>query len=309
MQIIDTNRARGRMKFKKLLLEDFQTHQSLTLEFSSRITTIKGPTDVGKSAVLRALRWLSLNNFPGDSFIRDGAKSVLVRLTTNEGDVIDREKGRENLYALGKKEFKAVGTGKVPDEVERVLQVSALNFQGQYDSPFWFTESAPEVSRQMNAVIDLSIIDTTLSNIVSTVRKATERRSLCEERIAQFTGQLKDMEEQEDRVADYKDLKKLKDEADHQTERYNQLDELLSNIDWLNIPNLQTQAEDAERLVVLAKLSMEQQERQDKLEELIEDIDVATHELSVAETKMREAEETFHQKTKGQKCPICGNTL
>lgn len=57
----------------KLRIQNFQAHKDTTIEFD-RIATIVGPSDIGKSAVLRALKWVAKNEPKGISFVRDGDK-------------------------------------------------------------------------------------------------------------------------------------------------------------------------------------------------------------------------------------------
>lgn len=57
----------------KLRIQNFQAHKDTTIEFDC-ITTIVGPSDIGKSAVLRALKWVAKNEPKGTSFVRDGDK-------------------------------------------------------------------------------------------------------------------------------------------------------------------------------------------------------------------------------------------
>jgi chromosome segregation ATPase len=197
-----------------LKLENFQCHGSLSVSFSPTITTIKGPSDVGKSAILRALGWVCRNNITGEEFIKEGKEETRVILTVavGEGEVkITRRRGRENAYELEGEEYKSFGFD-VPDPIKKVLSLGDINFQGQHDAPFWFTESAPEVSRRMNAVIDLGIIDTTLANIANEVRRVQERRTLTEERLTEAKDKLKELEPGRERVEEFKLLKDRHDQ-------------------------------------------------------------------------------------------------
>ena len=131
---------------RSLHIKNFQVHTDLKIEFSPTITSIKGPTDSGKSSVLRALRWVCLNDMAGEAFIREGACSVLALLRIGDRK-IGRGKGQiGNVYRLDDREFKAFGQGNVPQEIAQVLQLNEINFQGQHDAPFWFAETAGEVS-------------------------------------------------------------------------------------------------------------------------------------------------------------------
>jgi exonuclease SbcC len=163
---------------EKLIIRNFQCHKRLKIEFDPLVTTIVGPSDVGKSAVLRALGWVTTNHPRGEAFIRDGADKATAILSV-DGHKIKRSRGSKNTYELDGSKFTAFGNA-TPDEIAAVLNLSELNFQGQHDAAFWFSESAGEVSRQLNSIVDLSVIDSTLSNLSSALRKAN-----AEERVTQ----------------------------------------------------------------------------------------------------------------------------
>jgi exonuclease SbcC len=61
-----------RTYIKKLSLRNFQSHRETDLEFSPGLNIIVGPSDQGKSAIIRALRWLFYNEPRGTGFIRVG---------------------------------------------------------------------------------------------------------------------------------------------------------------------------------------------------------------------------------------------
>jgi len=166
---------------KLLRIQNFQKHKDLTVEFDPHITTIVGSSDSGKSAVLRALKWVMQLDPMGCEFIRNGSKKTIVDLEVDE-HLIHRERGKSvNLYDLDGQEYKAFGQD-VPIDIQEVLNVSPLNFQGQHDAAFWFSETAGEVSRQLNRIVDLSKIDTTLSAIDAIVRKTKVEVELSKER-------------------------------------------------------------------------------------------------------------------------------
>ena len=167
---------------EKLTIDGFQAHQDLELVFDSGVNTIVGPSDAGKSSVLRALRWVALNEPSGDAFIRWGAEKAEVKVKV-DGDFIVRTRGAGcNSYDLNTREFKAFG-GTVPSEVSKLLGVSELNFQGQYDSPFWLGDAAGQVSRDLNKVVGLEIIDKVLSKLASLTKKRVTEVEVIETRL------------------------------------------------------------------------------------------------------------------------------
>lgn len=166
----------------KLTLYNFQCHEKFILEFDPSVTFLLGSSDVGKSAIFRSLEWIMDNRISGDDFIHHGKDTAKVTLEVDE-HTITRIRGKgENLYRLDDQEYKSFNTA-VPKPVADLINIGNVNFQGQHDKPWWFSDSEGQVSRNINAIINLSIIDSTLSYLSSQVRKANERVSLTEERL------------------------------------------------------------------------------------------------------------------------------
>lgn len=178
---------------EKLKIENFQTHQKRLIEFDPGVTTIIGQTDSGKSSIIRALRWLTMNQPAGDAFIRDGAKGVSVRLMVDGRTIKRLRGGSRNEYSLDDQQYRAFGAD-VPDSVADVLRLSEINFSGQLDPPFWFCETPGEVSRRLNAIVDLKIIDDALAAVAAAVRRAQARREVSEEREQAAIGRAKELE-------------------------------------------------------------------------------------------------------------------
>lgn len=160
---------------------NFQRHGELKIVFDEQITTIVGPSDAGKSSVLRAIRWVAFNRPLGDGFIRFGEDECVVRLWV-DGRKIERKKTKtSNVYAIDGKKLKAVGT-EVPAEVQRILNLTPENFQSQHDPLFWFSLTAGEVGRRLNSIVDLDVIDRSATWIASRHRKAKTELEVAEDR-------------------------------------------------------------------------------------------------------------------------------
>lgn len=159
---------------KSVFIENFQSHKSTKLEFDPGVNVIIGPSDSGKSAVLRAMLWGITNKPGGDSFCSNWKGNTAVDIEL-ENEVISREKGKENLYIVSPEdapsiEFKAFGAG-VPEEIENLFNVSDINIQRQMDAPFLLSSSAGEVGRILNQAVRLDIIDIALKNIARTKKQ------------------------------------------------------------------------------------------------------------------------------------------
>lgn len=169
---------------KRLSLKFFQIHRRRIVELDRHVTTFVGITDAGKSTLLRALRWVCLNQFdgPADEFISWGRDFAQVRLDFGRHK-LTRRKGDTNSYKLDGKTFLAFGAGKVPDEVAALLAVDDVNFQQQLDAHFWFSETPGEVSRQLNSIVNLSAIDETLADISTRLTRARADARVAQDRL------------------------------------------------------------------------------------------------------------------------------
>ena len=198
---------------KRLRLQNFQGHHRLDVQLDQPITTIVGASDRGKSAVLRALRLLCLNQPGGTACVRHGAKAAAVRLEVDD-TTITRVKGTgTNTYSRDGQEYKAFGAG-VPDPVADVLNVAAENFQQQHDAPYWFSDTAGQVARNLNAVVDLEVMDTALADLQARARKVARRVEVLDEQHTEAVGTLAGLDWVEGAVAAYASADAAQSQAD-----------------------------------------------------------------------------------------------
>lgn len=138
----------------RLTIENFQSHCKTVLEPASDglLTVVVGPSDTGKTAIIRALRWLLYNVPQGDDFIRVGCTLCRVTLELQSGHKIIRErtKGGVNRYKILAPEADKPETYEgfghvVPLEVRELTGVQPvtigdltlnLNMSEQLEGPF-----------------------------------------------------------------------------------------------------------------------------------------------------------------------------
>ena len=143
-----------------LEVEQFQPHAKKRIEFDPHVTVIAGDNGRGKSALLRALQWVMLNAGRSEKFMRWG--SDFTRATIGiDGHTIERFRGKTgNTYTLDGELLQAVGRTDAPEPVARLVNCGENNFQRQHGGHFWVFDSAGQVARSLNAVVDLEVIDT-----------------------------------------------------------------------------------------------------------------------------------------------------
>jgi exonuclease SbcC len=190
---------------QSISLQNFQSHKKSILEFHKGINVITGPSNNGKSSVLRALYWTIYNRPSGDSYIshwnRDKndkpIKSTKVTIINDNG-TIERRKGfikaddkqkAFNGYIVNDNYLEAIGQD-VPDEVTKLFNIDNVNIQKQMDAPFLLSESAGEVARFFNQTIRLDLIDKILAKAESKRREANKDKSRLENEQVQIEKEI-----------------------------------------------------------------------------------------------------------------------
>ena len=142
------------MRLLSIRLENFQGHKDTTIKFAPGLTGLVGPSDSGKTSILRALTWIWTNRPGGIGFVRVGETLARVTLETDKGTVIREKSKKINSYALIKpngeeSEYKVVGKD-VPDEVAALFDISDLNYQSQLTPHFLVLDSPGAVAEVIN---------------------------------------------------------------------------------------------------------------------------------------------------------------
>ena len=83
------------------VIRNFQSHKKSILNLSKGVNVIVGKTDSGKSAIIRALRWLFTNTPSGDAFRSwDGGDTKVSATFYDMDKKITRIKGNKNAYIV-----------------------------------------------------------------------------------------------------------------------------------------------------------------------------------------------------------------
>lgn len=153
-------------------MENCQAWAKLDLTLGP-VTTFVGPTDVGKSTVLRMIRWIATNYPAGDAFIRRGSKGCQAAARIDGTWVARRRGAKENVYQVGNDlPLQLERGGAVPKAVADLLNVGPSNFQGQHDGPFWLTDTPGQAAKNLNGIVDLTRIDAAAEAAAAGVRAA-----------------------------------------------------------------------------------------------------------------------------------------
>ncbi len=191
---------------KRIIIDNFQSHEHTEIEFGPGLNVIVGPSDYGKSAVVRALRWVFYNEPRGTSFIRAGARVCKVTIELSDGTLITRLRSTtgKNQYLLrrpGEEELVFEGFGnEVPAEIILASGVRKvfidennkveLNFGTQLEGPFLLAENGAVRAKVIGQLGGVHIIDLAQRSVNTDLRRLTEQEKRCLEELEQITEAL-----------------------------------------------------------------------------------------------------------------------
>lgn len=225
---------------ERLNITNFQCHQSLSLDLCPGVNVIAGTSDVGKSAVLKALLWLITNKPQGLGFRNwDCGKGdvVTVEARLTSGDTVARSRSEGvNEYRLNDRPFVAMKSD-VPLDIAEVLNMQPVNMQTQFMPHYLISTSSGEVARTLNDACDLSIIDATLKGINGVVSTAKSSAKAAQEVVDGLQEVLDSLEWVPDAEARLAKIEAEAAEADSRSTRTGELQSLLKELEALE-PNI-----------------------------------------------------------------------
>lgn len=288
---------------ERLRLKGFQCHKSLTIDFD-QIVVLAGKSDVGKSAIIRALKWLALNRPNGDAFVNHDSEFAKVELEV-DGRRIVRSKGKENTYRLDDKKYIAFGSD-VPEEIRDALNIAPENISGQHDPPFLLSSSPGDVAKCLNDVVNLGLIDRTLAKLSTEARKARMVAELCKERLDDARGKRDGLSWTEDADIDLRKLESLEKEIDKTRSEEEELRVILEEIhqDQQRRKTEDQFIEEGERLLSIADEAGQVFEKRDELQVLVEKARKNEKELNKLDRMIGNLTRQLDDLV-GEICPLC----
>ena len=192
-------------------IHNFQSHKDTTVTFDEGLNVIVGNSNSGKTAILRAIRWV-IDNYPlGSDFITTGEDECSVTLYFNDGTYITRTRTRNDAgsYHVHGKNYNPDGSvnywdqtykgfaNNLPIEIANVHQMPKvdllpndmslhLNMMNQLDGPFLIADSAAVKANVIGRLTGTQNIDmvikkanaasTKISHSIKTLEKENKKR-------------------------------------------------------------------------------------------------------------------------------------
>lgn len=195
-------------KFKSIRLENFQSHVDTQIELKDGLNVFIGPSDSGKSAIFRGIKWALFNEPAGTFFIRNGAEEARVSITFDDGRMLVRGRStNRNYYELHNADqvlrLESFGV-RVPQEVtdfcnirKMILKngdVYTLSMQDQLEGPFLLTGTSVQKATAIGRLSGVHVIDHAVAELARelAVSKQATRRN--DEEIQKKTEALKEFD-------------------------------------------------------------------------------------------------------------------
>jgi exonuclease SbcC len=193
----------------KVKIENFQSHENTIIDFDSGLNIITGPSDNGKSAIIRAVKWVLFNEPRGTEFIRQGTTTAKVTLEMDNGNTIIRERSSsKNRFTVLYPEKEAVtfeGFGnEIPQEVVDAHGItkayldnslsSSINIAEQLEGPFLLSETGSVRAKAVGRLIGLHIIDRAIKNSNVDLRRENQSKDRVSNELKEVESTLKEYE-------------------------------------------------------------------------------------------------------------------
>ncbi len=202
-------------------ITNFESHEKTVVKFNEYgVNAITGPSDSGKTGLIRALRWVFYNDPKGSDFVRHGASRATAKVTFSDGSSILRSRtnsdaGEYIVTDAGGREqvFKGFGN-TVPIEVANTHQMPKvqlapdlerpLNFAYQLDGHFLLSQSPGVRAAVIGRLTGTNIVDEAIKRERAKLLNVAKECNLAEAKVKEYDEKLTayaDLPEEQQQVA------------------------------------------------------------------------------------------------------------
>lgn len=282
------------MKIQEVTIEGYQSHTNSTFRLSPGLTVITGPSDAGKTAIIRALRWFAFNEPTGEAFlhtirnpdgsVKEAVDQVKVSVTFDNGITITKTRRKGKTTYTHSAFPTAWEKAEIPPEIKETLGLvkqqygdfeTCLNFAFQLDAPFMLSESASVGAKVLGKLAGTEIVDKSISEVNKKTHQTRNDISYADKQIGEIDVSLTeyfdlDRFDAELKIAEAAFTKLKEDQSRHVALT------ALMNSYQLNTEQRTKYYDEVERLagVVVASVSLGIAEREQAKKEKLEDLNV-----------------------------------
>jgi exonuclease SbcC len=194
------------LSITKIHIQNFQSHEDTVLEFINGLNVIIGQSDTGKTAIIRAIKWVLYNEPRGTEFIRNKAKSACVTIEFSNHFSIIRERSQaKNIYKIINPEgnttcFEGFGN-EIPQEITKIHGIQEvfldetlkanLNIADQLERPFLLSETGAVRAKALGRIVGLHIVDKAIKDSLVELKRETQTRERLEAEVVEIESELR----------------------------------------------------------------------------------------------------------------------
>ncbi|WMS84385.1 AAA family ATPase [Bacillus wiedmannii] len=210
------------LAINEIFVEGFQSHTNSHFNLGNGLNVITGPSDSGKTAIIRAVRWVVFNEPQGEAFVNESVGHAAVAIHLDNGIIISkhRRKGKTS-YRIQTDPGDAGSVfekSEVPEEVKQLLGitkqtfgdfVTALNFAFQLEAPFLISETPSSGAKVLGKLAGTEAVDLAVKSVSKDTYAAKQERLLAEKEIERLAGNLLEYLDVDDKVQQLKTAENL----------------------------------------------------------------------------------------------------
>lgn len=330
------------MKIQEVTIEGYQSHTNSTFRLSPGLTVITGPSDAGKTAIIRALRWFAFNEPTGEAFlhtirnpdgsIKEAVDQVKVSVTFDNGITITKTRRKGKTTYTHSAFPTAWEKAEIPPEIKETLGLvkqrygdfeTCLNFAFQLDAPFMLSESASVGAKVLGKLAGTEIVDKSISEVNKKTHQTRNDISYADKQIGEIDVSLTeyfdlDRFDAELKIAEAAFTKLKEDQSRHVAlerayKRFNEVSEEERDLRYKvsSLGNTEALADilgsiskQYDELDNLKRLNAVSQSRQLSREAAGRYVEKCNRELEEAQEELQAAWEAA-----GGVCPLCGSEV
>lgn len=180
---------------ERITLKDFQSLANVDVELG-QFTAIIGPSNTGKSALVRAIRAMAYNA-PAPGLVREGKSKFIAKAKFSNAAILTLTKGKSvSEFDIDGRTWAKSGSTSVPAEVAQLWQIADFAITSQHDAPFLLAEPASAVAKTLGELTNAAML-------MEAVREANKRRT---EALTDEKTRLRECQEARDEIETHRGL-------------------------------------------------------------------------------------------------------
>jgi hypothetical protein len=232
------------MKIKEVELTNYGPYKHEVFSFIDGLNTITASGDAGKSNLQHAMAFV-FKNYQGNNYashwIQDDkgkikkGETCSVEIRTFEGDSIKRVRTRtENMYIINNNDPIQNFNQSVPEDVQRILNINEVNTQSQFETHFMLNDNSSTVAKTLNKMVNLEIIDESISNAGKIIRKIKKEKDASDINLKKYSEEIAKFDFIEAMGKDVNELLELEKELIENKEGHEHLVGIRENLENLS---------------------------------------------------------------------------